>query len=100
MENLEIDTLLLSGGAMKCVSILGALKFLFKENIIKPSLEDIKDIYFVSGSSIYMTPLLIGFSLDCTIDLFKKIDYKTMYDSSKEMKIQNLFDKFGLKDIM
>ena len=99
MENLEIDTLLLSGGAMKCVSILGALKFLFKENIIKPSLENIKDIYFVSGSSVYMTPLLIGFSLDCTIDLFKKIDYKTMYDSSKEMKIQNLFDKFGLKDI-
>ena len=31
MENLKIDTLLFSGGAMKCISILGSLKYLFEK---------------------------------------------------------------------
>ena len=97
MEN--IDTLIFSGGAMKCVCILGVLKYLFEKNIIKPNFDDINDFYFVSGSSIYMTPLLIGFSLESTIDLFKKLDYKKIYEDSGNMKIQNLFDNFGLKDI-
>ena len=97
MEN--IDTLIFSGGAMKCVCILGVLKYLFEKNIIKPNFDDINEIYFVSGSSIYMTPLLIGFSLESTIDLFKKLDYKKIYEDSGNMKIQNLFDNFGLKDI-
>ena len=100
MENIKnIDTLRFSGGAMKCICILGVVKYLFKKDIIKPNFEGITDIYFVSGSSIYITPLLIGFTLDCTINLFKKIDYNEIYENSKDMKIQNLFDNFGLKDI-
>ena len=61
---------------MKCISILGALQYLFEKDIIKENFEGIKDMYFVSGSSIYLTPLLIGFSMDSTIELFKKIDYE------------------------
>tara|TARA_B000000437_G_scaffold219293_1_gene200750 strand:+ start:1631 stop:2530 length:900 start_codon:yes stop_codon:yes gene_type:complete len=100
MEKLkDIDTLLFSGGAMKCVSILGSLRYLFEENIIHSSFKGIRDIYFVSGSSIYITPLIIGLSLDSTIDLFKKIDYKGIYENSPEMKLQNLFDNYGLKKI-
>ena len=99
METLKVDTLLLSGGAMKCISILGALQYLFEKEIIKPDFEGIKEIYFVSGSSIYLTPLLIGMSMDTTIDLFKKIDYSGIVKNSNEMRIQNLFDNFGLKKI-
>ena len=85
MEDLkDIDTLLFSGGAMKCVSILGSLQYLFEENIVQPSFEGVRDIYFVSGSSIYITPLLIGLSMECTIELFKKIDYQGIYENSPE----------------
>ena len=96
MEN--INTLFFSGGAMKCLSILGSLKYLFENNIIKIDFENIKDIYFVSGSSIYLTPLLIGFSMDSTIDIFKRIDYKGLSGIDR-MKLQNLFDNYGLTKI-
>ena len=96
MEN--INTLFFSGGAMKCLSILGSLKYLFENNIINNDFKNIKDIYFVSGSSIYLTPLLIGFSMDSTIDLFKRINYKGL-SGIDNMKLQNLFDNYGLTKI-
>lgn len=99
MENLkDIDTLFFSGGAMKCLSILGSLQYLFEKNIIKENFEGIKEMYFVSGSSIYLTPLLIGFSMDSTIELFKKLDYKKL-SGIEDMKIQNIFENYGLKKI-
>ncbi len=99
MENIkDIDTLLFSGGAMKCISILGALQYLFENNIVKENFEGIKEMYFVSGSSIYLTPLLLGFSMDSTIDLFKKIDYGKL-SGIDDMKIQNIFENYGLKKI-
>tara|TARA_B110000503_G_scaffold65680_2_gene103137 strand:+ start:1485 stop:2480 length:996 start_codon:yes stop_codon:yes gene_type:complete len=96
---LKVDTLLLSGGAMKCISILGSLQYLFEKEIIKPDFEGIKEIYFVSGSSVYLTPLLIGMPMEATIDLFKKIDYHGIVKKSNDMKIQNLFNNFGLMKI-
>ena len=99
MENIKnIDTLLFSGGAMKCISILGSLQYLFENNIVKENFEGIKEMYFVSGSSIYLTPLLLGFSMDSTIDLFKKIDYEKL-SGIDDMKIQNIFENYGLKKI-
>ena len=99
MENIKnIDTLLFSGGAMKCISILGSLQYLFENNIVKENFEGIKEMYFVSGSSIYLTPLLLGFSMDSTIDLFKKIDYGKL-SGIDDMKIQNIFENYGLKKI-
>lgn len=99
MGNLkDIDTLFFSGGAMKCLSILGALQYLFEKKIIKENFEGIKEMYFVSGSSIYLTPLLIGFSMDSTIELFKKLDYEKL-SGIEDMKIQNIFENYGLKKI-
>lgn len=99
MENLkDIDTLFFSGGAMKCLSILGALQYLFEKKIIKENFEGIKEMYFVSGSSIYLTPLLIGFSMNSTIELFKKLDYEKL-SGIEGIKIQNIFDNYGLKKI-
>jgi len=96
MDNVE--TLFFSGGAMKCIVILGCMKYLFEKNIIKPNFEGIKDIYFISGSSIYLTPLLMGFSLESTIELFKKIDYKKL-SGIEDIKIQNFFENYGFKKI-
>ena len=94
----DIDTLFFSGGAMKCISILGSLKYLFENNIVNKNFNNIKDIYFVSGSSIYLTPLLIGFSMESTIELFKKLDYKNL-SGIDNMKLQNIFNNYGLKKI-
>ena len=53
-------------------------------------------MYFVSGSSIYLTPLLMGFSIESTIELFKKLDYAKL-SGIEDLKIQNFFDNYGFK---
>ena len=92
------DTIFLSGGGMKCLSILGVLKYLFEKDIIKENFDGIKDIYLISGSSIYLTPLLLGFSMESTLELFKKLDYKKL-SGIDDIKIQNLFDNYGFKKV-
>ena len=94
----KIDTIFLSGGGMKCLSILGVLKYLFEKDIIKENFDGIKDIYLISGSSIYLTPLLLGFSMESTLELFKKLDYKKL-SGIDDIKIQNLFDNYGFKKV-
>jgi len=99
MENIKnIDTLLFSGGAMKCISILGSLQYLFENNIVKENFEGIKEMYFVSGSAIYVSALLLGFSMEATVEIFKKIDYKKI-SGIDDMKIQNFFDNYGFKKV-
>lgn len=99
MDNLRnIDTLLFAGGGMKCISILGSLKYLFEKNIINSDFKDIKHIYFVSGSAIYLTPLLIGLSMEPTIDLFQRINYKS-YKNTNNFKLENLIDNYGFTKI-
>tara|TARA_B100001094_G_scaffold302021_1_gene328860 strand:- start:6679 stop:7557 length:879 start_codon:yes stop_codon:yes gene_type:complete len=97
MEN--IDTLLFSGGGLKCISILGSLRYLFENNIIKYNFKDIKDIFYISGSSIFTLPLLIGFSIDATIEIFKKINYSSIINEDS-MSLDNLFTNFGLNDMV
>ena len=104
MENNEkkmdtIDTLLLSGGAMKCLSILGSMKYLFERNIIKENFEGIKDIFFVSGASFYVTPLLLGYSIDSTLEIFKRINYSKNFDIMDTLKLSNLIQNYGFKSI-
>ena len=83
---------------MKCISILGSLQYLFENNIVKENFEGIKEMYFVSGSAIYVSALLIGFSMEATVALFKKIDYEKL-SGIDDMKIQNIFENYGLKKI-
>ena len=99
MENIKnVDTLLFSGGAMKCISILGSLQYLFENNIVKENFEGIKEMYFVSRSAIYVSALLLGFSMEATVEIFKKIDYKKI-SGIDDMKIQNFFDNYGFKKV-
>ena len=96
MEN--INTLLFSGGGIKCYSLLGSLKYLIENNIIKDSFQGIKDIYYVSGSSTFTFPLLIGFTINATVEIFKNIDYGSM-DLTNSMSLDSLFENYGFKDI-
>ena len=83
---------------MKCLAILGCLQYFFEKGIVKPNFRGIKDMYFVSGPSIYLTPLLMGFSIESTIELFKKLDYAKL-SGIEDLKIQIFFDNYGFKKI-
>ena len=59
---MNIDTLILSGGGVKCLSFIGALKYLLDEK--KIDINKLKTIISVSGGMIYIIPLLLGYSID------------------------------------
>ena len=94
----EINTLLFSGCGIKCYSILGSLKFLIENNIIKENFKGIKEIFYTSGSAIFTFPLFIGFSINATIEIFKNIDY-SLINIIDLTSLEYLLSKFGLKDI-
>ena len=98
MEKINIDTLLFSGGGLKCYTILGSLKYLFDNNIINDNFKDIKDIFYVSGSAIFTLPILIGYSIEATIQIFKSINYSIIFDINS-INLQSLLSSYGLKDI-
>ncbi|MBE18338.1 MAG: hypothetical protein CMH79_06210 [Nitrospinae bacterium] len=94
----KIDTLLFSGGGLKCISFLGALKYLFETSILKENFEGIKDIYYVSGSSVFTLPLLIGYSINASIEIFKNIQYSNIFEE-KPFDLNYLLTSYGLRDI-
>lgn len=95
MEN--IDTLVLSGGGIKCISILGSLSYLIQNKIIKESFKDLKNIYYTSGSSIFTFPILLGFSIESTIKIFEQIDY-VKFTILEELSLNKLLSNFGLSN--
>ena len=98
MEKINIDTLLFSGGGLKCYTILGSLKYLFDNNIINDNFKDIKDIFYVSGSAIFTLPILIVYSIEATIQIFKSINYSIIFDINS-ISLESLLSSYGLKDI-
>jgi NTE family protein len=93
----KIDTLVLSGGGIKCLSILGALSYLIETGIIEDGFKDIKKIHYTSGSSIFTFPLLFGFNIGSAIEIFKDVDWSKI-DLTEKMSINNLFTNFGFTD--
>ena len=92
--NESIDTLVLGGGGMKCISYLGCIQCLMKHKILEPSLSNIKKIYCVSGGMIYILPLLLGYTIESTIELFVGID-NTTFLSEENISFSNLFEYYG-----
>ena len=64
---MNIDTLIFSGGGIKCLSFYGSLKYLFEHNIINEKFENIDKIICVLGGLIYILPLLFDFTVDSMI---------------------------------
>ena len=93
----KIDTLVLSGGGIKCLSILGALSYLIETEIIEDGFKGIKKIHYTSGSSIFTFPLLFGFNIGSAIEIFKDVDWSKI-DLTEKMSINNLFTHFGFTD--
>ena len=94
---MKLDSLFLSGGGINCIAFLGAFKYIFENNIIQPNFEGIKNIVCVSGASIYILPLLLGYSLDMTIKICRSLDNTKIIDHS-EIDINHIFNDFGLYD--
>ena len=92
---MKYDSLLLSGGGLKCYSFLGVLRYLFTNNIIDKNFKNIKNIVSVSGGSIYIFPLLIGYSLEITIEIFKKFSIND-HINFNDISINNLLNNYGL----
>ena len=94
---MKYDSLLLSGGGLKCYSFLGVLHYLFDNNIIDNDFKNIKNIVTVSGGSAYIFPLLIGYSLDITIEIFKQFSISDHIDFN-DISIHKLLNNYGLYD--
>ena len=92
---MKLDTLFLSGGGVNCIAFLGAFKYLFKKELIKPGFKDIQNIICVSGSSFYILPLLLGYSVEATIKICLEFDSAKIVDYTK-FDLNNLFNDFGL----
>ena len=90
-----IDTFIFSGGGVKCLSFLGGLSYLMDNKYINKDLKDIKKIICVSGSLIFIIPLLIGYSLNETIDFFCKYDFNNLITEENEL-LNNLLIEYGL----
>ena len=56
---MEIDTLIFSGGGIKCLCLLGSLKYLIENDIIKEHLSTINTTYVVHLSIIVRKRLLL-----------------------------------------
>ena len=77
---MKIDTLILSSGGSNCYTFLGAIKYLIHSGILHPKLEGIKHIMGVSGGSLFIVPLLLGYSIDVSIQLFMSFNISKVTD--------------------
>ena len=87
----NIDTLFLSGGGINSLAIVGVFQYLFDNNIITPDLSGIKNIICVSGSSFYILPLLLGYSVEATIKICLEFDSAKIVDYTK-FDLNNIFN--------
>jgi predicted patatin/cPLA2 family phospholipase len=88
-------TLIFSGGGLRCLSFLGSLKYLIKHNHIQENFKDIKHIITVSGGLLFIIPLLLGFSINFTIELFLRLNYNLLLDY-QHFSVHNIFTDYGI----
>ncbi len=59
----KIDTLILSGGGVRCLSFIGAMENLFTNHILSRDLQGIKRIISLSGGSLFILPFILKIPL-------------------------------------
>tara|TARA_B100002051_G_C16653569_1_gene595247 strand:+ start:176 stop:1015 length:840 start_codon:yes stop_codon:yes gene_type:complete len=92
---MNIDTLIFSGGGVKCLSFLGGLSYLMEHNYVDKNLKNIKKIICVSGSLIFIIPLLVGYSIKETNNFFCKYDFENIISDEKKL-LNNLIMEYGM----
>ena len=88
----KINKLLLSGGGIKGIAHVGALKALEDKNI----LTDIKTILGCSAGALVGFLFVIGYTVNELYKILIKFDFSKI--KSKKIKFDNLINKFGLDD--
>ena len=90
---MDVDTLLVSGGGMNCISLLGVFKYLFDNSIIDTNFKGIHTIICVSGGVFHILPLLLGVSVEATLQLFLLYEKELVdYD---DFDLNKLFSNYG-----
>ena len=56
---MDIDTLIFSGGSVKGISFLGTINCLIEKNVIDKKFKNIKKIYCVSASILFVISLIL-----------------------------------------
>ena len=88
---MKIDTLIISGGSTKGISILGSLYFLKKSDKLK----NLKHIITLSVGSIMILPLILNININAYFKICCEIKNIIDYDS---FDLNNLFDNYGFFD--
>jgi NTE family protein len=83
------EILILSGGGIKGIAHLGALKILEEKNILK----NIKTFVGSSIGSLICCLLNVGYNIDELYDFFDLLDFNVLMN--KKFKIKNLITNFG-----
>lgn len=85
------DTLCLSGGGINGLDIIGSLKYLDDNNIIK--INKINNFIGTSVGCIVNILLIIGYSINMIIKIIYKLDFQKI---KIEFDIDNFFENFGI----
>ena len=92
---MEIDTLVLSGGSVKGISFLGSFKYLIDNDYIDYRLNNIKKIYCVSASIIFiLTIILLDFDYDFIESEMINFDYNSLLNIN-DISIKNFINDYG-----
>jgi predicted acylesterase/phospholipase RssA len=86
----NIDTLCLSSGGSKCISFLGALKYL-EDNLL--NLDNIKKFYGTSGGAIIIFLLIIGYTVNDIYEFAYEFEFSKVIDS--RLNIDNFINYKG-----
>jgi len=85
------NTLILSGGGMKAISIIGALKYFEEENILK----DFKTFIGSSAGAVLAYLITIGYTSNELTEVISKIDPSCLIKND----IENFFTNYGVFNI-
>lgn len=92
---MKIDTLVLSGGSVKGISFLGSLKYLIENDYIDCRLKNIKKIYCVSASIIFILSLiLLDFDYNFIESEMINFDYNSLLNIN-DISIKNFINDYG-----
>ena len=88
------SNLVLSGGALRAVALLGAIKYLEELNLLK----NIKQFVGTSAGSIISFLLIIGYKSNEIVKLFENnVDYITQFNIDID-NLSNILDDYGMDD--
>ena len=97
MTDMEIDTLILSGGGPSGIAYFGIFESLFENDIFKRDLSGIKEILTTSIGILCSFCLILRLSMDVGKEVALGYDISKMLKMD-DIKIDNLLVEFGLFD--